>query len=520
MRIVAYLDNENTPFYRLVLDVLLEEERALGLHLPTAEIGRRLQQKIDQIDPDISPPPVEQLLTQLHTWENVDRIQNTHRKGTYQEYLKKDYLYQLTPAGAEVHAMLGRIDTELGSAGALQASMLPEVLQSLRELVSLLNSTSGDSAANSDAEAHSRALYASLQRITNGFTQLSENAKMFVQGLNRAVELNTELDTEVFLAYKDVVVEYLQTFVMALVRYTSPISEAIDQAERAGLRLRLYRLALVEAAPVIGMSQSEVVQRDLEDLRSQWDGLRGWFFGEADRAPVAQILQDRAADAVNRIVAIVRRLNDQRFRRVNRASDLLTLATWFASTSNEVERAKLWRAAFGMYSARHLGTAHRASSDLDVRPKTSWWETPPAPVEARLRKQGPRAATGRPARVGDPRTAKQRLAALQAAEQAVNDAAVRTFTELSLFRVEELPVLSEKQLEILLRCLSVALAASPDKQKARHGRTTDGLLHITVRPAEQDPHGRPASAVLQTECGALAMENFELTITDLRRGSR
>lgn len=514
MSVVEYMNNENTPFYRLALDVLLDEESRLGLHLSTAEIERRMRAVTESYDEDPGTLNVDSLLNQLYEWGNVDRIHNTHRKGTYQEYLKRDFLYQLTPAGAEVHRALTRIDIELGSAGALQSSMLPEVLSALYRLVEGIDPTRGPA-------AQPASVYGTLQRIINGFTQLSENAKLFVQGLNRALEPSSDLSTEVFLAYKDVVVEYLQTFVMALMNHASPIAQAIQDAEDAGITSRFRQLAALEAAPVIGMSQDEVIARDTHVLYEQWDGLRGWFFGTRDRPPVAQTLQDRAADAVNRIVATIRRLNEHRFRRLNRAADLLTLAVWFSGTDDATERATMWRAAFGMYSARHFGTAHAEENDLDSRPKASWWETPPAPVSPRLRTQGPRAAVGRPSNLSDPRSAKQRLAVQRTAERAEHDEAIRRLVSRGPVRLSQLSrssPLSGRDLDLLLSCLAIAMSARPDANGQRTGRTSDGRLHVRLRRA--DPALEPAPAIIRTDRGDLAAEDFELTVTDLHREGR
>ncbi|WP_196425617.1 TIGR02677 family protein [Amycolatopsis camponoti] len=503
---MTYLTRPDAAHYRLVLDVLLEEEGRLGLHLTTAEIGQRVARRLEESPRRAEEPPVDRLLASLYEWGNVDRIQNRHRKGTYQEYLKKDYLYQLTPAGAQVHRALTAIDQELGAAGALQSSMLPEVLRALDELHKLLQN-----------RASKRDVYSTVQRIFNGFVQLSENAKRFVQGLNHALEPGSDIEDEVFLVYKDDVILYLRTFVMALLRYASPITQAIDAAESAGVVALFPGLALFEATPTLGMSLSEVADRDAVQLESQWRGLRGWFFGDHDRPPVTQTLQDRSAEAVNLIVATVRRRNNQRFRKVNRAADMMTLATWFAGTRDAGARAAIWRSAFGMYSARHFGAAHPPASDLDLRSKTSWWEGPAAPIEPRLRKQGPRSTTGRPNGVRDPRAAKLELARLQAQEQAATDAAIRLLTARTPARVSALPVLSETELDVFLSCLNVVLSASPDTTGRRTGRTGDGRLRVVLRPAPENAYA-PHRAVVRTARGVLVLEDFELTVLDLHRG--
>ncbi|WP_327074087.1 DUF2397 domain-containing protein [Kitasatospora purpeofusca] len=46
MKIAAYLTHENALYYRVILDVLLEEEARLGIHLSTAEIAHRVRRAL------------------------------------------------------------------------------------------------------------------------------------------------------------------------------------------------------------------------------------------------------------------------------------------------------------------------------------------------------------------------------------------------------------------------------------------------------------------------------------------
>lgn len=504
MREVSYLVSTHAPFYRLVLDVLLDEERRLGLHLPTELVAERFHARLATHDTSGSTPPdVAAMLAQLHIWGNVDRTHNTHRKGTYQEYLRKDYLYQLTPAGTQIHEHLSRIDAELGTAGALQSSLLPEVLTALHELHRCLGASTGQGRR---PRAGARDVYRALQRVYHAFEPMSGDAKQFIQGLNRALDVDTTLNEEVFLAYKQVVVEYLQTFVLALMRYTEPITTTITEIEAAGLTERFTDVARVEAAPQFGVDFEHVVLADGKRLEEQWRGLRRWFFGDHDRPAVATTLQDRAVDAVNRIVTIVRRLNEQRFHRIDRKADLLTLARWFSGMDDSEQRARLWREAFGLYSARHLGVPHDPTLGFEVRPRQSWWETPPAPVDVRIRVQGPRATRGRPQSVADPRAAKARLAAQRREQDQALEAAVRLLTDRGPVRLSALPALSRTQFQFVLRCLHMALAST-----TRTARSSDGRFEVKLTY-----EGPPAVVVLHTEDGRLSVIDYELTVRDLR----
>jgi uncharacterized protein (TIGR02677 family) len=497
MPIVEYLINEKALYYRMVLDVLLVEESRLGIHLPTVEIARRVNETLAESgQPPFGDAQVDELLSFLHARGNVDRIHNTRRFSTASDFLRRDYLYQLTPEGAQVHRHMSRISSEMGMSGALQSAMLPEVLDALMHLVVALE------AVPIDLEAVDR----NFRRLTNGFTQLSENAKLFVQGLNRSLTFEGELVIEEFLAYKQVVVGYLQTFIIALDRYGPRISEAIGQAEVAGVLRTLPEIAQRSPTPVMGVQAQEVVQQDSVALAAQWAGLRSWFFESQDRPPVAYTLQDRASDAVNHVVLTVRQINEQRYRRANRSADLIALASWFDRMDDQSDRTTLWRTAFGMYAARHLGTERPLEADEDHQPEVSWWDGLPAAVAATLRSSGPRTPSGHPPSVGDPRKAKNRLAARRRLRLQVADAAERSFAARGRFRLSELGELTPAEADVLLSCLDATLAVQPTVDGVRRTITGDGRLRLELTPF---PRSR---ATIAMRGGHLRMEDCELAV--------
>ncbi|MEV8021300.1 TIGR02677 family protein [Streptomyces sp. NPDC086554] len=505
MPIVEYLVDKHAVFLRLALDVLMDEEARLGIHLPVGEIAARVAAAHAASGRGGDIPLMENLLAELYRNGNVDRIQNTRRKDTVQEYLRRDHLYQLTPQGAQIHREVVRIDREMGTTGSLQASMLPAVLQALDELTALLDRPHFDPAV----------AYAAYHRLTRGFFDLSENAKLFVQGLNRSLEVDGELQVEAFLAYKDVVVSYLRTFIVSLERHTPRIAHGIGQAEQAGLFAWFGDLAAVDAGPVLGRSREDVVERERRRMVEQWSGLRSWFHGDEDRPPVTDILQERAAEAVSQIMQIVQQLNDRRFRRVNRIADLTTLARWFENAPDQRAVSGLWRAAFGMNPARHLGHPHPLDDDADHLPDATWWNDSPAPVSARLRQHGPRASTGAPPAIADTRAAKRSLADRQARHHEARATAEDALIARGPTRLSALVTLPAGEAALLLRCLTIALSARRGEDGLRRARTSDGRLLVVLAPP-----ARPAdSARIGTPDGQLALQDFEITVSSLAGAS-
>lgn len=508
MKIVAYLDHVKTVFYRLVLDVLLDEEARLGVHLSTAQIRQRVQDELAR-EPDLleALPAVEGLLEDLYGWRNVDRIHNTRHTTTPEEYLQRDYLYQLTSAGARVHREMTRIDEDMSDAGSLQASMLPEVLSSLAALLRAIR----------EEDCDLNGALGAFRRTTEGFVRLSEDAKLFVQGLNGSLASEEIRDPEAFIAYKNVVVGYLQSFTVVLHQSAAPIAKLIIQLEQAGLLARLSEMAALEAAPVLSVSQEEVVGREAQRMREQWEGLRRWFVAAGDRPPVAELLLDRASDAIAFIIMTVGHINDQRFRRASRTADLVALAGWFDGfdrTGGGREATALWRTAFGSYSSRHLGHPGAFEDDWDAR-EVGWWQSEPAPVSAELRSRGPRAHTGIPPRVRDPRRAKSLLAARQKQEHATTEAAERSLAGRGPVRLSELGRLDSAEAEVFLTCLGLVLSTRRRSGGIRRTRTPDGRLLITLGPAVEG-----AAAAVELRGGVLSAQDFELTLLVEERGRR
>ncbi|MBP5935716.1 TIGR02677 family protein [Streptomyces acidiscabies] len=509
MKIVAYLNHEKTLFYRLVLDVLLDEEARLGVHLSTEQIRQRVQDKLAS-EPELleALPAVDGLLEDLYGWRNVDRIHNTRYTTTPEEYLQRDHLYQLTSAGARVHREMTRIDEDMSDAGSLQASMLPEVLASLAALLRAIREEDCDLSSTLGA----------FRRTTEGFVRLSEDAKLFVQGLGGSLASEEIRDTEAFIAYKNVVVGYLQSFTVVLHQSAAPIVKLIIQLERAGLLARLTEMAALEAAPVLGVSHEEVVLRDAQRMQQQWEGLRRWFVAASDRPPVAELLLDRASDAIAFIVMTIGHINDQRFRRASRTADLVALAGWFDGfdrTGGGRDTSALWRTAFGSYSSRHLGHPGAFEDDCDTGPEVGWWQSEPAPVSAELRSRGPRAHTGTPPRVRDPRRAKSLLAARQQQEHAATEAAERSLADRGPVRLSELGQLDSAEAEVFLTCLGLVLSTHRRSRGIRRARTPDGRLLITLGPAAEG-----AAAAVELRGGVLSTQDFELTLLVDERGRR
>jgi hypothetical protein len=166
----------------------------------------------------------------------------------------------------------------------------------------------------------------------------------------------------------------------------------------------------------------------------------------------------------------------------------------------------MWDTAVGIFGARHLLLPADATDDHS-RP---WADAPAAPVTARFREQGVKAAVGRRGRAldysaGRAAARRARAAALAARADAEASLRVRSGSTLS-----DWDPLSGPELELLLDLLGVARRDGTGT--SRSGVTGDGRWRVTLTP----PDGGPATTTVHGPDGRLATVNWRFELEPTR----
>ena len=335
-----------------------------------------------------------------------------------------------------------------------------------------------------------------LTSLVSRFEELTGRAQAFIGGLQRRIDLQGA-EIEDFLSYKERLVDYLERFIGELVMATSEISRLLGEMEAADpdrLLLMAARRQVVDS-----VDPEQALAGALAGWRQRWQGLRAWFIGSGGSSQ-AEILRARARSAIPALLGAVEALHEQRASRSDRSTDLRTLARWFAQTDRREDAHRLWRAAFGLSSSRHL-RVDAASLDRDdqepVAPSTSWLDAPPLRLTPRLRKTGRFARRGaRP--VVDRSKAKQQLAILAAEENRQIQAARRRLATDGRIRLSSIGQLEDDAFALFLDLLGEALARRGPAAETVVATSSDGALEIVLEPLPPDAE---AMAVLETPRG-------------------
>lgn len=505
----SYVVAEKAALYRAVMAVFAEAKAHFIVHLRPEDVQERLAG-------DTPLDGITAALGQLVNWGNLQAEPDTSRVTTVEEFYRARYLYQITRQGEAAERALRTFDEELGRRGALQTVALEDIRLRLRSLLEQAVAVEPDAMQ----------VHYLLRDLAQVFGDLAENARAFMTGLGRTLELRGA-DRDAFIAYKERLVGYIERFIGDLVTTSAEIATLIQRLDAPGEHGRPIERLLVlvgerevaDAAPDPEQADAESHARAAAQARwaGHWDGLKAWFLGSAERPSQSALLRARARRAVSQLLEAVMRLNERRLGRSDRSADFRALARWFLECEDDADAHRLWRAAFGLTPARHLSvdtaTLERWA-EAPVPASTPWREAPPLAVSPRLRATGSYRKPGAAPRLQRRDRERSYLARLLAEEAMEVRAARRRLASGGRRRLSELGELDPNAFRLFLGLLGEALAAARGEDAPVRTVTADGSLAI-----ELEPLGPGTEAMIETPLGTFRGRDHWLRITDLEEAA-
>lgn len=498
LSVFAYVQAEKAPLYRSILRVFSDAKEHFRLHLRPEEIRDALVSM-----PFDEPPPMEEVqaaLAQLCEWGNLEDHPDTSDVSTVEDFYRPRRLYQLSPEGEAAERALAVYEDTLRRPGELQTVALTDVRALLSELAQLAAEDAPDAGKTHRA----------LQSLQARFRELTSRAQTFLGSLQRTIDLQG-VDLDTFLAYKESLIEYLERFIGELVLATGRIGELLGEIEAVGVERLLDLAAERDLADALDPTEEdrEAARRE---WRRRWQGLTSWFRGRTGAPSQADVLRARARSAIPALLTLVADIHERRLAKSDRATDLRTLARWFAETDHDADAHRLFRAAFGLCPARHLSVDHETLDVREERPvptSTSWLDAPPVAISPRLRRTGRHTRRGRARNVIDRSEEKAALARMVREETERLAHARRRLAVGRPLRLSELPHLDAPELELFLDLLGQALARQTDTDAPVRTTSSDGSLTVELTPT--DDH---APATIRTSAGLLTGRDHWIAVEE------
>jgi uncharacterized protein (TIGR02677 family) len=501
----AHLSAPNSALYREVLRAFARARDRFIVHMRPEDVVIDLGRPEDI-------EPVAAALEQLVEWGNVRADPDTGRVTSVADFHRARYLYQLTAAGQAAEEALAVYDEALGRRGSLQSVALEDITGQLHALAALV--------ALPRAELDAAKAHLLLLALAERFSGLADNAQAFMASLRRVIDF-ADGDVDAFVAYKQRLIDYINRFIADLANRGAEIAVLLTRIEQRGVDDLLAVVARREAADAVPDDAADeydaAAAQYLDAWRNRWRGLHDWFISADSHHPCqARMLRTAALRAITQLIDTVAALNERRSGRSDRSADFRTLARWFAETPDDAAAHRLWRAAFGLTSARHLTVTQETLAewqDVQPQPGTPWREAPPIRISPQLRKTGSYERRGKPNQIAD-RTVQRRILAEHAAEESEQVAAARRrLATNGAVRLSDLGMLDATAFRLFLRLLGDALSTFRPGDTEVRTTTTDGTMEIRLcRPTET------RSVCIETEDGELHGDDHVIEIIDLATG--
>lgn len=482
LRVLRAATEEGAPRYLSILAVFVEARDRYQVEVSTQQVGDALVARGLEVD------NLDAALNQLKEWGNLTWSQDTTRVARLEDFRRRQALWQLTAAGHAAHeavlAVLGADDQQ----GSLQRTLLRDIRDGLAQLAEAIQQGDAD------------VVYLRLRDLDGALHDLAANARDFHASI-ALLRREHDVDPERFLAYKHLLIDYLEQFLSHLSTQREHVARSVRAVEGLGID-RMVALAAQgdDSAGLFDGSGGE------DRWRGRWSGLASWFVSGPGKRSGADDLEAATTGAIRELLNLLRRVVESSRRPITRASELIHMARWFRRLDSDEGADVLFDAAFGLGQPLHLSghPADPASSATTA----SWRTTAPVPVPITLREHGRRPSPGRPAPAVDYGQAKAELAAEHAAQQ---QARARAAAQLTARPIEG-RILSDPEVGVLFELLDRAAHRRPV------GTSVGGLGAIVIEGAAATLVPDPVGMVIFTQRGTMTLEGHRLEVVRSERG--
>lgn len=478
----TFLTSPRAPQYRLIVDILAERQTTSLTGVGHDELIAMLRARLplESSTELLTALNLDERLAQLVQWGTCEAWQEPAH--TEADFLRNRFRYQLTEAGAELHRMATRLETDVGL-GSTAALMAPGALAERLE-ATLAALQARDPAGASGAFSQ---VQTTLEHMATSAATWQSKLAAALGGAPDEAKVTRLLET--ILAYVEAWGSGVDAY-SARIEAALPVLQGLD--DDTWRALALARLQ-ADAPP-------HTIAAAVSELRGVQSTLAQWFSGAQ---PQAQRLRRQIRDAVAPVLRSHRTLLAVGGT-ISRRAQLLKLARALEAAPTASDAWRVWASATGLFSARHLVLTTPA---IERPHLTSAWDAPPAPIARRLRQQGHRSLSGRTSRLPDTSAARAVARQRAAAERADVARAEAALAARSGTRLSDWAPLDATETDLFLRLVSAARDERAS-DGTMSGLSADGRWRLILRPI--DP---PRFAVLSTPEGRLVLADAQAEIT-------
>jgi len=302
----------------------------------------------------------QQDLDALCRWGNLTAVQDTTKVSSYQQFVNKQYRYQMSEYAIEIERMTVRLENIFIEGGSLEPTLLERIKQQLKEMASML-------------EATDKEIGGWWSQLINDFQRLNQTYQDYIRDWNSA-KAEELMKTNSFILYKEKLIDYLRRFIQVLQNETYGIQLVLKSVSEEDKLLMYKRVADYELdIPRIDME--ELDRSFIEgNIQGKYESLEHFFLGSFALSSEVEVILSMTNEIIRRITRYAASILELNSQYSNRKEEYLTISRNFLDMET-IQEAHLFSAkVFGVNHYKHFiseavrETESIFSSILEERP--------------------------------------------------------------------------------------------------------------------------------------------------------
>jgi uncharacterized protein (TIGR02677 family) len=281
--------SDRIDWYRSIMRVFLQRSREYRYQLTAQDVLDSMHLSQPYSEQEYYLETCKNDLNRLVSWGNLTTLYDTSRVTTITDFRSPVLLYQATQEALAIENFLAEQARIGASEGGLYQGDLPRIwdaLQLLNDWLQQDRTTLTGERCQEIAEQW-RVAFTTWERVTN-------DAAQYLGSMNRNSQQAINIET--FLAYKNIVVLYVQSFAQQLVDYSNAIRTLLASWSQDGTQSLLMDIVASTPPPLQSVAENQELWR--EDVTRQIAALEQWFTREIN----VNMFLKSAHDAVEKVV--------------------------------------------------------------------------------------------------------------------------------------------------------------------------------------------------------------------------
>ena len=338
-----YLNQENTYRYRPIMRFCYNKYEQAEYWLYKEDVFDGVKDLIKNYTMEECERDLDFLVTNF----SLTKMQDTKNINSLEEFKLQNFRYQMTDYAVAIE----RLTIELEEMEVKVSSLEPRLFERIYLMIKKLRET---------YELDEQTTYDSFVDLTNDFKNLNEQYQDFLKKFHEA-KTEELLQSEVFLQYKNSMINYINNFISSYIKYDTLIKEELQNIDEDKTNYLMDMLiSHQKKAP------KTLAEFDYDKLRKvnygKWNSIRRWFINNDTKSEGERLLE-ATENVIEKIYKYAASLIELHGNMINRKEEYKYICKLFDKQATLKDAQKLSGSVFGIIKVKHLKGISNSNTD-------------------------------------------------------------------------------------------------------------------------------------------------------------